>query len=109
MMEGELTRYDWNWLTDNLFLPIFFQTGALGAGLFFAGIVAFLAAVWPRRTRGKRDMIGLLAVMGLMGLAGGPWEHYYLMASYALVLGAIFWRELGYADGFGISPIFVRK
>jgi len=81
----------------------------LGTVLFFGGIAAFLVAVWPRSKAGKREMIGLLAVMGMMGLAGTPWEHYYLMASYALVLGMIFWRELGYANGSGGGPILAHR
>ena len=109
MRAGDPTVFDWNWLTDNLALPIFFQMGLLGVVVFFGGAIEFFAYIWPRTHQGRRDMIGLIAVIGLMGLAGAPWEHYYLMASYALVLGWITWKELGYANGIGAGTLFARR
>ena len=109
MKAADPTIYDWNWPTDNLALPIFFQIGALGTAWFFGGILLFLRAVWPRTRQGKHEMVGLLAVMGMMGLAGGPWEHYYQLATYGLVLGTITWRELGYAHGSGARALLASR
>lgn len=86
--------YRFNMLTDNAFITCIFQFGILGSLLFWSGIFKFIIFVRPKySTRAKYRYFGIVVVILLTLISGSPFEHYFLMMSYAASLGAVYWSD----------------
>jgi hypothetical protein len=86
--------YRFNMLADNAFITFIFQFGILGSILFWTGIYKFISFVKPRYSKSaKVRYFGIVAVIVVTVIAGSPFEHYFLMMSYASSLGAVYWSD----------------
>lgn len=103
MLMGEGTdpsTYRFNWLIDNAFLTQFFQFGAVGSALFWAGIAAFLYKTGsnlpnPYRLHHRVACGSLFFIL----FAGNPFEHYFLMMGFAIAIGLSFWGSIEELNG----------
>ena len=87
--------YRFNWLIDNSFLTQFFQFGAIGSLLFWAGIFAFLYET-GRKLSSTHKLHHRLASSFLVFIlfAGNPFEHYFLIMGFSIAIGLSFWGSL---------------
>lgn len=86
--------YRFNQLADNAFVTCIFQFGIVGSLLFWVGIFKFILFIKPKYSKpAKSRYFGIVAVIMLTLIAGSPFEHYFLMMSYAVSLGAVYWTD----------------
>lgn len=87
-------KYRFNILTDNVILPFIFQFGIVGTLLFWVVIIRFILLIKPKYSKlAKYRYLGTVMVILLTFIAGSPFEHYFLMMSYALSFGAVYWSD----------------
>ncbi len=86
--------YRFNILVDNSLLTCTFQFGLLGSMVFWGGLSYFVLFACPRKSIiGRYRFLVLMFVAIVTILAGNPFEHYFLMMSYSVTLGSIYWTE----------------
>ena len=86
--------YRFNILVDNSFLTCFFQIGLVGSLIFWYGLGKFIFLVRPRKSKiAKIRFAGTILVIFLTVVLGNPFEHFFLMMSYAIALSCIYWTD----------------
>lgn len=87
-------QFRFNWLIDNAFITLIFQTGIAGLLVFASGMFAFLSKVRPRWNRHLKARYWALLVITLVTFNGGNvLEHYFLLTSFFVGFGTLFWRD----------------
>ncbi|KWI58564.1 hypothetical protein WT72_00235 [Burkholderia pseudomultivorans] len=87
-------QFRFNWLIDNAFITLIFQTGIAGLLVFAGGMFAFLSKVRPRWNRRLKARYWALLVITLVTFNGGNvLEHYFLLTSFFVGFGTLFWRD----------------
>lgn len=86
--------YRFNLLVDNAFLTCFFQIGLVGSLIFWYGLGKFIFLVRPKKSKiAKIRFAGIALVFFLTVVLGNPFEHFFLMMSYAIALSGIYWTD----------------
>ncbi|MBU9296699.1 hypothetical protein KTD30_05940 [Burkholderia multivorans] len=87
-------QFRFNWLIDNAFITLIFQTGIAGLLVFAGGMFAFLRKVRPRWNRNLKARYWALLIITLVTFNGGNvLEHYFLLTSFFVGFGTLFWRD----------------
>lgn len=89
-MGDDPSDYVFNILVDNGILTCFFQFGLIGSIVFWFGIFGALKILKSRLTGMARTEFGIMKTIFILILfAGNPFEHYFLMMSFAAAVGIL--------------------
>ena len=87
-------QFRFNWLIDNAFITLIFQTGIAGLLVFASGMFAFLCKVKPKWNRSLKARYWALLIITMVTFNGGNvLEHYFLLTSFFVGFGTLFWGD----------------
>ncbi len=98
-------QFRFNWLIDNAFITLIFQTGIAGLLVFATGMFAFLRKVKPRWNRTLKARYWALLIITMVTFNGGNvLEHYFLLTSFFVGFGTLFWADRSEAGAMATVP-----